>query len=465
VSRRPGHAINRLSALLVATLMQTSIFAGEIPGLPPALLPLIERDFAIDFSNDFLGRGGSVDDFRTQQIDLTAKLGDRWLIVVDQSILTLKNSASPGRIDQLSASLGYQLINRADANGVDQFTFGGGVRSSDDYAGERMQNAFHRLVGSDVQSLPYVDTNDADLTAWFEAQRYRRFREYDSWSTGYWLRAGSLLTADGQWDSVASAMATASTGSLDFWFGVRWDWRNGYDADTVQIATARAEDDGALVLGVRFGALILETVQQFNNDASYGKLSLVSSGFRKTNKHFDDPQASVEFNFLLPDVQVQLLGKYRSNLLASKNSTWRESILLDLRYGKPQYGNNEQLFIDTQQLGVGMEWERDLSSSVRWVSFYGAFGAGWRKEQLGFEDETVSAQSESASDAVLTAGAGIRFNAASLGQRWNYRLQLGVSAWAPLNDARVQLNGEEFTLQESALAFLLGMSFDYSPRK
>ena len=273
------------------------------------------------------------------------------------------------------------------------------------------------------------------------------------------------MTVDGQWDSVASVMATANAGSLNMWFGVRWDWRNGYDADNVQVATARAEDDGALVFGVRFGALILETVQQFNNDASYGKLSLVSSGFRKTNRGFEDPRASVEFNFLLPDVQVQLLGKHRSNLLAKENSTWRESILLELRYGKPQYGSNELMFIETQQLGVGMEWERDLNANVRWVSFYGAFGAGWRTEQLILSNEITRAQSETASSAVLTAAAGIRFNAASLGQRWNYRLQLGLSAWAPLNDARVQLNGEQFPIQESALALLLGMSFDYSPRK
>lgn len=98
------------------------------------------------------------------------------------------------------------------------------------------------------------------------------------------------------------------------------------------------------------------------NDASYGQLSLVSSGFRKTNKEFDDPRASVEFGFLLPDVQVQLVGKHRSNLLANESSTWRESILLDLRYGKPQYGNNEVVFIVTQQLGVELEWERDLNA-------------------------------------------------------------------------------------------------------
>ena len=74
--------------LLVAVCIVTPVKAGEIPGLPPALLPIVDRDFAINFSNDFLGRGGSVDDFRTQQIILTAKISDRWLAIVDHSILT-----------------------------------------------------------------------------------------------------------------------------------------------------------------------------------------------------------------------------------------------------------------------------------------------------------------------------------------------------------------------------------------
>ncbi|MDH4110234.1 MAG: hypothetical protein OEW88_12855 [Gammaproteobacteria bacterium] len=76
--------------------------------MPPALLPQIERDVELTFSNDFLGRGGSVDDFRTQQFEITAMLDDKWLVVADYSALTLEDSLSPERLDQLSASLGYR---------------------------------------------------------------------------------------------------------------------------------------------------------------------------------------------------------------------------------------------------------------------------------------------------------------------------------------------------------------------
>lgn len=447
--------------LLVTVCIVTSVKAGEIPGLPPALLPIIDRDFAINFSNDFLGRGGSVDDFRTQQIILTTKINDRWLAVVDHSILTLTDSPAPGRVDQLSASFGYHLLNNSTASAVDRLTLGGGFRSVGEFAGERMQNGFHRLIGSDIDSLAYVDTSTTDATGWFEAQRYRQLRTFSNWTTGYWLRGGSLLTADGQWDSTAGAFVVAERNSIDVWLGVRRDWRSGYDADNVQVETARAEDDTAVVIGVRFGALMLETVQQLNNDASYGQLSLVSSGFRSANTHVEIPRAGLEFNFLVPDVHVQLVGKLRTNLFAGEGSTWRESALLDIRYGEPQYKEDDSLFIRSRQLTAGMEWERPLTEGMNWLSFYGSAGVGWRNEELHRSSPTVNEEADAVDSTVVTAAAGLRFFAATLGQRWNYRIQLGLNAWAPLDDANVQLGGEQFSLQEPAIGFSLGMTFDY----
>jgi hypothetical protein len=447
-------------ALLAASII-VPVEAGEIPGLPPALLPLIDRDFAINFSNDFLGRGGSVDDFRTQQIILTAKINDRWLAIVDHSILTLADSPAPGRVDQLSGSLGYHLLNNTSPDSVDRFTVGGGFRSVGEFAGERMQNGFHRLIGSNIDSLSYVDTSTTDAIGWFEAQRYRQLRTFDNWTTGYWLRAGSLLTTDGQWDSTAGVFAVAKRNSIDVWLGLRHDWRSGYDADNVQVETARAEDDTAVVIGIRFGAFMLETVQQLNNDASYGQLSLVSSGFRSTNRHVDSPRVALEFNFLVPDVHVQLVGKLRTNWFTGSKSVWQESALLDLRYGEPQYKTDDSLFIRSQQVTAGMEWERRLAEGASWLSFYSSVSAGWRSEELHLSSSTANEQSGAVGSAVITAAAGLRFFAATLGQRWNYRIQLGLSAWAPLDDASVQLGGEQFSLQEPAIGIALGMTFDY----
>jgi hypothetical protein len=361
----------------------------------------------------------------------------------------------------LSGSLGYHLINNSSANSVDRLTVGGGFRSVGEFAGERMQNGFHRLIGSNVDSLSYIDTSTTDATGWFEVQRYRELGTFDNWTTGYWLRAGSLGTTDGQWDSTAGVFAVAKRKSIDVWLGVRHDWRSGYDADNVQVETARAEEDTAVVIGVRFGALMLETVQQLNNDASYGQLSFVSSGFRSANRYVDIPQLGLELNFLVPDVHVQLVGRLRTNWFNGEDSVWQESTLLDLRYGEPQYKSDDSLFIKSQQITAGMEWERPLTENASWLSFYSSVGAGWRSEQLLRSTTMTSEKTKTVGSAVLTAAAGLRFLAATLGQRWNYRIQLGLSAWAPLDNASVQLGGEQFTLQESAISIALGMTFDF----
>ena len=455
--RRPG----ALLLIMVVALTARTVNAGDIPGIPPALLPQIGRDFALTFSNDFLGRGGSVDDFRTQQLNVVAAFSDHWFLVVDHSILTLSEPPAPGRVDQLSASLGYRLIDTHNPNGSDTLAIGGGIRSAGDFAGERIQNGFHRLIGSDIESLPYVETDTTDLTFWIDANRYRDFLDHKSWMLGYWLQARSLITADGQWDSAASVAAVFQKGSFNLWLGLRRDWRSGYDVDRVQSATAAAEDDSAIVLGIRFGALVLETVQQLNNDASYGQLSLVSSGFRNSSAGVKEPRGSVEIGFLLPDVQVQLLGKLRTEWLTNDDSAWHDSAFLELRYGEPQYGSDETLFLKTQQIAAGLEWERSLSENTQWVSFYTALGFGWRTEQLE-QASSSRASSESVGRGVATAATGLRFNTAALGGGWNYRVHIGLTAWAPFKDADVTLDGEQYSVQQPELALVLGMSFDFS---
>lgn len=438
-----------------------AVNAGEISGLPPSSLPTLDRDFAFNFSNDFLGRGGSVDDFRTQQIIVSAKLNDRWVGIMDHSILTLTDAPQPGRVDLLSASLGYQLLDASNGKGADRITIGGGLRSAGNFEGERMQNGFHRLIDSNIDSLPYTATGETDATAWIDANRYRDFARLGNWNAAYWLRAASLLTTGGQWDSSVSALAVVNRDWMDIWLGLRHDWRSGYDADVVQIETARAETDTAIVFGVRFGAFMLETVQQLNNDASYGQIILVSSGVRSANKYVAAPKIGIDFGFVLPQVEVNLTGKIRSGFLSGEKSLWREGTYVNFRYGQPQYENDDSLFIDVVQVDAGLEFERPVSPATNWLSYYASLGAGWRNEQLNLNAAGANAKSQGVGRAVATGGAGLRFFAATMGERWCYRLQLGIVATVPLGDATVQIGTEQFTLQKPSLGISLGMTFDF----
>jgi len=373
--------------LVLAAVAAAPAGAGEIPGIRPQLPPFLERDLELVFSNDFLGRGGSVDDFRTQQIIINAEFSDRWIALLDHSILTLSDAPTPGRVDQLSASLGYQLINTIDDQMARKLVAGVGIRKIGKLSGQRMQNGFHRLVGSDVDILPYTDTRQSDATFWFDADHYQSFGQTregswtGAWRTGYWLRASSLLTTGGQWDGAAGLFAVASKPGIQLWLGLRRDWRSGYD-DLVLRETAAAEDDLAFVLGARFGALVLETVQQINNGASYGQLRLVSSGVSTSAAGNTTSRLGLEAEFLLPNVQLRLAGRYRTRFFTSPNSSWKEAVIMAANYGEPQHQDNAIVFIRSRQLEFGLDFERALSGRYAWLSAYGAVGAGWRTERL-----------------------------------------------------------------------------------
>jgi len=317
--------------------------AGEIAGLRPQLPTFLQRDLDITFINDFLGRGGSTDDFRTQQSIISATLGDRWIATLDHSILTLDDELSAGRIDQLSASLGYELVRPQNHVRADRLVAGIGLRNVGEFSGERIQNGFHKLVGSGIEELAYTNTSANDLTTWFDAERYRTIRDptdrgpFKTWRLGYQLRASSLISTGGEWDSAVSIQAIISKPAADIWLGVRSDWRDGYD-DAVLRETAIAEEDVAIVLGARFGPLIIETVQQLNNSASYGQVRLVSSP--NSARRYNRPDFGLDFSVLLPDVQLRLAGRLPTRFLTDDSSRWNETIVFGLSYGEPQYGHD-----------------------------------------------------------------------------------------------------------------------------
>ncbi len=457
--------LNRQLCVLFLVILYGPALAGEIPGLPAGLPPFIERDLELNFGNDFLGRGASTDDFRTQQTILMARFGERWMALVDHSILTLSDGFAPGRIDQLSASLGYFLIDDGDDKLKNSVAIGAGLRGTGDYNGEALQNGFHRLVDSRIVNLPYTDADKTAATIWIDAEHYKQFHEpsgsgvFGSWRAGYWLRANSLLTTDGQWDGSAAAYFVASRNAIDVWFGLRQDFRTGYD-DPVLRETAAAEDDLAVVFGARFGALVVETVQQTRNDASYGQIRLVSSGYRSNRQSYAPTRYAFEFGVLLPDVQLQLSGRIRTGWDSKFGLFWPSSIVADLRYGQPQFGNITAAYVQTEQIGLGLEWSRSLAGTKNWITWYGTLGAGWRGEQLVGDGQLTGEKSAATSRAVLTLNSGLRFDAAELGSHWRLRIQTGISAWLPVSDADVTFAGEQFSIQESAVGLFLGMTFE-----
>ena len=446
----------RALALLPAVLLNGWAEAGEIPGLAPMLPPVINSRFELNLSNDFLGRGGSTDDFRTQQIIATADTG-RWRWVVDYSILTLSEPGAEGRIDQLSASLGYRLFERQRGDTIDRVFAGGGLRRSGDFAGERIQNGFHRLVGSDTENLPYSDDEDTLLTGWVDAERYALITgSADTWRFGYWLRGRALATSDGQFDTTAMAAGVVRKGSFDTWVGLRRDWRTGYD-ESVQRATAAAEADLAAVIGVRFGSLVLETVQQFENEASFGQLRLLSLESSAASSAADE-RFGLETSLLMPDVHVRLGGRMRWPGPTGRG--WPTSLMGSLDFGEPQLDSDPTLYVETRQVAIGVEWERPLSAESGWLSGFFGGGLGYRDERVIGDGDRAGTRSDRVARGVVVLNAGFRLHASSLGSGWRYRIQTGVTAWLPFGDASVAIETEAWTIQEPSVGLLLGVSFE-----
>ncbi|MGI9200837.1 MAG: hypothetical protein ACR2QL_07245, partial [Woeseiaceae bacterium] len=143
--------IRKIAAAVMLMGIAVPAVAGEIAGLPANTPLILQQPLEVSFSNDFLGRGGSTDDFRTQQFIVTGTIGDRWEFTADHSILTLTKVDEPARTDQLSASLGFRFLDSKSETTVQRLTAGLGIRSYGDFGGERMQNGFHQLVGSSVE--------------------------------------------------------------------------------------------------------------------------------------------------------------------------------------------------------------------------------------------------------------------------------------------------------------------------
>ena len=451
-----------LAAMFVQVSPNLSV-AGEISGLPSHLPPTIRADYLYFLGNDFAASGTS-DDYRTEQMMVTGRFRESWLAVLDHSILTRDDLAAGdrARIDSMTLSLGYEFLRTDSDAQQGSFTGGVAVRGFGNYEGERIQNGFHRLVASDTDVIPYTITREIDAAAWFVAEYYRRLSAasgsgfWRRWDTGLWLRSGAFVSAGGYQDAVAGLYAVASRPAVDLWLGVRRDWRSRYDQDLVLEDTAAEENKFAVSFGVRFGALVIETVQRIDSAASYGQLSFLSSPETRRHAHASAGRFDGQLSLQLPHVTFQAAARWHRRLFTSTQSNWGEAAFAELRAGQPQLGRNPTLFVDTKQVSVGSEWFRAVSRELRWLRFYTSVGGGWRREQL-LGRATRSGQKSKAIDrAVLTAECGIEVDAAVFSKQLDFRLRLGVTGWLPASEAVVNIGGTDEVIQRADASIVTG---------
>lgn len=446
-----------------------NVDAGEVSGLPHHLAPTTRPDYSYFLGNDFAASGTS-DDFRTGQMAITGRFGESWVAVVDHSIFTRQDELNDrrGRVDTLTASLGFEIVGSDTPDHRTSLVVGAALRAIGNFEGERIQNGVHRLIESDTERIPYTGTEQTDLAAWFLGEHYRVLSSatgdgfFDSWDLGYWARLGGIATFDGQLDAVAGLYAVAGRRQVNLWLGFRRDWRTGYDVDFVLRDAGHEEAKLAVAFGARFGALVIETVQRFDSSASFGQLSFISSPETRRNSaqarpaHFDI-QAALQ----VPHINFQLASRWHRRLFTNESSTWDEALFAEIRGGQPQFGSDPTLFVDTGQLTLGLEWSRRIVDHAEWLRFYSNAGLGWRSEQLLLRDEGARDESERIDRGVVVAEAGLEFAAAPLGERVDFKLRLGATAWLPIDDAVVAIGDTSETIQDSGASLTLGWVFTY----
>jgi hypothetical protein len=242
---------------------------------------------------------------------------------------------------------------------------------------------------------------------------------------------------------------------------LRRDWRSGYDAPVLR-QTAAQEDDIAVVIGVRYGPLVVETVQQLNNSASYGHLRLASRGGDGAEPVQGEASLGLGLAALLPDVEMRLTGSYAKRVPTNERSAWRESVFVGASYGEPQYRDNTSVFLRSRQIDLGMEWERGLGNAGHWLSGYVGAGVGWRDVALVGVGERGEDSSGSVDRAAVIASAGLLFMSGRPRGRWQVRGQLGLIGTLPVRDAELEFRGHSFELHSPGLNVSLGFVIDSS---
>ena len=460
--------------LVLVLLASATGHGGEIPGLPLPTPPEVPRTAQVTLGNDLLaGFGDILDDFRTQQLVFDGRVGERWSVAVDHSVMTFEAPGFQddwGRLDQLSASFGYDFLRPADGINGWTLTAGAGLRSVNDFGGAEIQNGIHRLVDDRIVRLPYVDTQRTDATAWLRAQAssplpWENLRTLfgPDWQLGYWLHGTALATTDGQWDGVAAAHITAKRGWFNAWLGLRGDWRRGYDRDPVQAAVADNEETAYLVIGLRFGPLIIETQQSSESDKGYGRISLLADIAPASRRLNTGREFSLLFGVTAPEVYAYLQGRteFCGWLACTESRRWR--LLGDLRFGNPGIGNATDRYVRTLQLGAGLEAEQSFSWLPQWLTGYAWAGGGWRREQLR-GDASLSGNASEEIDRFAALGeVGFRATTLALSERWALRLQVGVSGWLPFGSKDVAFAGGTETLQEPGVTLAFSGLVEFRP--
>lgn len=428
--------------------------AGKIPGLPAPLPPGRDGALHLGIEDDLFGRGGEFDDHRTFQLSLDLRIGERWLVVLDQSLLTeegptqdVPDPGQEGRLDEWSLALARRWQG---AGG--RMMMGVGLRGTGERSGARIQNGVHRMFDARIVDLPY-QSGRTDAIGWLALDREWTRAVGDRWRGGVWLSAAGEWSSGGRGDANVAGLGLMRTRALELRTGLRSEWREGYDG-IVRSSTAASERGLFATFGVTVGPVDAETSQRVDGKEGYGRVTLTAGPGASTAP--DAPgRVALVAGLRAPQTAAHVDIAWSPH--ASRMSPGAAGTALTLGYltGETPVDGSFDIFKSERQVSAGLE----LRGTPRdgWLTPLVDLGLGWRREALYGMRAHAGKRSDDVDRAVITAGTGLDMRMGTLAGRGALSLRLSLDGWLPLGQETVAFAGEGHDLQRPGAGLTLAV--------
>lgn len=440
--------------------------AAEVPGVPRLARPGVDNAYTIRLGNDTFGIGHDPDDFRTSDAAINLRLFDRFQIGVNHSILTRRDRelfGDPGRIDQLTATLGILPWQHFDPATGDShmLAFGVGGRYHGDLYGDEIQNNLHRFFGIEEVDLPYENLRRLQGVAYLHGHlvRIRRvdapaFLDFlgEDIPLGYWAEGNLLGTTDGQVEGSFGLYGGIFDDRAALWSGIRYRVRAGNDYSNATLEQVAESERGFLaVVGGSVDGFYYEGGFDLDSSRGFGSVGIaIPPGPVEGPDPEGDSLLSANAGVLFPHFGVHLDLRWSPTWLGFLDGpAHRTSLIAHYRHGQVANGVFPTHRLNHSQIAGGLDFQFDLPAPFTRFHPFLTPALGWRREVFRRRDdfEILSPPEPRADRFVGVVDAGLRIRLGRPMARVDYLATLGATAWWPIRKSSADLGFSEITYQ------------------
>jgi hypothetical protein len=372
---------------------------AAVYGLPEPPTPAPTPKVWLNFSDDFLGMAVlNTDDYRTANISIGGKW-DAWRFAADTSMLTNRgrDGSPPSRIDELTYSLGYAVVDRErEDSWRGLLTFGVGGRTYGDLGGESTQNMVHQTFGYKEVHLPYDPESGTDGFVFFHTRMTSEPTEEYQFSGpfGRWALQveGGGLASSGDEVQLYGAVNLISLGIDSMtWIGARYQWHNHEYPTATSAIVGEKESGWWLVVGLSRspGVLVTASINP-DRETVAGTLGLTVDSEVMVHHAGNGYRVDQALKFFPGGGNTGLDIRWQPTWLAERSLSARDVLVLCYDFGAvTRYEDWHDCYVGFDQMVFGWAptWDISLIPKLVW-SASGYVAGGVRLERIHEEDGT-----------------------------------------------------------------------------